>query len=157
MKKAGLTEQEIGKAYEYFDERAPNLFNIPNVRNLTGLPQLREVQREECDYSENEDDDEEDEEDDYDTVFGERESSRKSAGTRASESPMKPRPMKGRGRTPAVRQPPPGSIVTNLYHAHITNSHAMAPPMTTMPTTDSVATGAVARATPRLQNQPSYS
>eukprot|EP00971_Amphidinium_carterae_P261671 5191276-Amphidinium_carterae.1 len=136
-KKAGLTEQEIDKAYEYFDESTPNLFNSPNVRNITGLPPLREIQREERDYSENEDDDEEDEEDDYDTAFGERESSRQSAGTtRAAESQMKRRPMKGRRRTLAVRRPPPGSIVTNLYHAHITNFHAVAPPMTTMPMTD---------------------
>eukprot|EP00971_Amphidinium_carterae_P020040 395014-Amphidinium_carterae.2 len=42
MKKGGLTEQEIDKAYEHFNERAPNLFNSPNVRNLPGLPQLCE-------------------------------------------------------------------------------------------------------------------
>eukprot|EP00971_Amphidinium_carterae_P243656 4839095-Amphidinium_carterae.1 len=53
MKKAELTEQEIDKAYEHFDERAPNLFNGPNVRNLTGLAQLREAQRKKHDYNEN--------------------------------------------------------------------------------------------------------
>eukprot|EP00971_Amphidinium_carterae_P041484 814561-Amphidinium_carterae.1 len=68
---------------------------------------------------------------------------------------MKPRPMKGRGKMIGVRRPPPGSIVTNLYHAHITNFHAVAPPMTTMPTTNDMATGADTRATPQLQQQPS--
>eukprot|EP00971_Amphidinium_carterae_P338463 6475814-Amphidinium_carterae.1 len=29
MRKAGLTDQEIDKVYDYFDERAPNLFNGP--------------------------------------------------------------------------------------------------------------------------------
>eukprot|EP00971_Amphidinium_carterae_P256959 5101363-Amphidinium_carterae.6 len=131
LKKTGLTEQEIDKAYEYFDERAPNLFNSPNVRSLIGLPQLRQVQRKERDYSENEDDEEEDEVDDYDTAFGERERGRQSAGTtRASEIHMKPRPLKGRGT-----RRPPGSLMTNLYHAHITNFHAVALPMTTMSTT----------------------
>eukprot|EP00971_Amphidinium_carterae_P303903 6038807-Amphidinium_carterae.2 len=97
-----LTENEINKAYDYFDERAQTLFDRPNIRNLTSLPQLREEQR---DYSENEDD-EEDENDEYDT-------SRQSTGTtRASESHMKPRMTKGRGKTIGERRPLPGSIVT---------------------------------------------
>eukprot|EP00971_Amphidinium_carterae_P047441 934586-Amphidinium_carterae.1 len=46
--------------------------------------------------------------------------------------------MKGRGRTIGVPRPPPGLIMTNLYHAHITNFHALAPPMTTILTTDDI-------------------
>eukprot|EP00971_Amphidinium_carterae_P314402 6249229-Amphidinium_carterae.1 len=55
--------------------------------------------------------------------------------------------MKGRGKTPEQRLRP-GSIVTNFYHAKITNLHAVAPPMIT--TTEDMATGADPRATPRL-------
>eukprot|EP00971_Amphidinium_carterae_P025199 497547-Amphidinium_carterae.1 len=62
---------------------------------------------------------------------------------------------KEHGRTIGVRRPPPGSIVANLYHAHITKFHAVAPLMTTIPTTDDMATGADTKATPRLQQQPS--
>eukprot|EP00971_Amphidinium_carterae_P138468 2743624-Amphidinium_carterae.1 len=108
--------------YEYFDERTPNLFNN---RLQPQHPQP---------HSENEDDEEEDEDDDYDTVFGERESSRQSAGTtKTSKGYVKSKEGKGRERTIGERRPPPGSIVTNLYHAHITNFHAVAPPMTTNP------------------------
>eukprot|EP00971_Amphidinium_carterae_P087846 1738219-Amphidinium_carterae.1 len=81
MKTAGLTENEINKAYDYFDERASTLFDRPNMHNLTGLPQLREEQRDSSESEDNEDDEK-----------GEHDTSRQSAGTtRASESHMKPR------------------------------------------------------------------
>eukprot|EP00971_Amphidinium_carterae_P008527 168268-Amphidinium_carterae.6 len=110
-------------------------------QQLPKLPELREGSYH-GGYSDiEEDEDEDDENDEYDAR-------RQSASTtRASESYTKQKSMKGHGKTSVHR---PGAIVTNLYHAKITNFQAVAPPMKTK---DDMATGADARATPRQTQQ----
>eukprot|EP00971_Amphidinium_carterae_P348053 6490294-Amphidinium_carterae.8 len=58
-----------------------------------------------------------------------------------------PKSIKGQGKTKVHKTT--GQIVTNLYHAKITNVHAAAPLPTTR-TLDDLTTNVDTRATPRL-------
>eukprot|EP00971_Amphidinium_carterae_P182099 3613900-Amphidinium_carterae.1 len=149
MKDAGLPDSQINLAFDYFDEEAHQHFNRPNLRNLSDvqsqLPRVREgrAARETFDGSYHpSENDEEDDIDEYDT------SHQSGTTTRATKSlTKKTYAIRGSGKQRLHRQ---GAIVTNLYHAQITNFHAVAPPMMTRPTDDAAA-GADTRATPRLQ------
>eukprot|EP00971_Amphidinium_carterae_P252983 5022523-Amphidinium_carterae.1 len=111
MKNAGLTEAQINQAYDYFDEKTSQHFNVPNLRNVTEmqhqLPKLRERREgSHQGYSEIDNEKEDDNIDEYDI-------SHPSEGTTRASENITRKPMIGRGKTTEQR-PRPGSIVTNL-------------------------------------------
>eukprot|EP00971_Amphidinium_carterae_P192377 3817199-Amphidinium_carterae.1 len=93
---AGCTTRDIADAYAtiYFEGNAHIFFDTPNVRPLVQQQPLEEHRQ---GYSEDEEDEYEEEEERYSTV-DERESSRQSGTTQASESNEKPFIPKGRGK-----------------------------------------------------------